>query len=375
MVFIFIVILAFCLIASVAAYKGRYPRQQEKWVLIGLIIALAGIGACVAPKSTYDLFRHYEVIDRVRNSSYSLSSFLVDGYRITDLNYKYTYAFNFLIYIIAKFLPNQALPFITIVVTYSVFAYILFREFEEDKLGNRNVVISLSIFLVLMPYLYVYSNIRSSLAGGVIAFGIYRFYRDKKIILFVICGIIAVLIHPIAAAIIPFIFLSRIKPGIKGIAVTLLAPTALFPIMEYFRLKLGNDFLFRISAKYYNYTLVRTDNQGRVFLYSTIIMLIIISILAVVSHKERNTTWKDKQYSLMNLIIWYSMFSLGFYRNYEMITRLPYTIAILSPVVVKTLFDKSSTTSVIRQITGGVIEFLVLLLALLGLYENIAWML
>ena len=88
MVFIFIVILAFCLIASVAAYKGRYPRQQEKWVLIGLIIALAGIGACVAPKSTYDLFRHYEVIDRVRNSSYSLSSFLVDGYRITDLNYK-----------------------------------------------------------------------------------------------------------------------------------------------------------------------------------------------------------------------------------------------------------------------------------------------
>ena len=77
----------------------------------------------------------------------------------------------------------------------------------------------------------------------------------------------------------------------------------------------------------------------------------------------------------MNLIIWYSMFSLGFYRNYEMITRLPYTIAILSPVVVKTLFDKSSTTSVIRQITGGVIEFLVLLLALLGLYENIAWML
>lgn len=375
MIFIFIMILALCLIASVAGYKGKYPKKQEKWIFIAMIIALAAIGACLAPKTTYDLFRHYEVLDRVRSSSYSLGTFLKEGYIITDLNYKYTYVFNILIYIIAKLFPNQALPFTAIVLTYSIFSYIIFREFGEDKLTNRNITISLAIFSVLMPYLFVYSNIRNAMAGAVVAFGVYRLYKDKKVVLFIVCSIISALIHPIAAAIIPFILLSRIKPGIKGIVVTFAVPSLLFPIMEFFRLRLGNDFLFRISAKYYNYTLVRVDNQGRIFLYSTIIMLVVLSVLALWLKKGQKTEWKDKQYSLVNLIIWYSMFALGYFRNYEMMTRLPYSIAFLSPVIVNTLFDKEQMNSIGAQVTylgsGGII----FALAVLGLYENIAWLL
>lgn len=385
--YMFIILMLLSLVSIVAAYRGRYPEKQIKWLFAVLVLALAGIGARIEPKLTYDLYRHYQIIDRVRGSSYSLIDFLKEGYVITDINYKYTYIYNIFVFIIAKFFPNQALPFFTICITYGSFGYILFREFRNKNvtnilfwefrgkdLTNRNLVISISIFSVLMPYLYVYSNVRNALAGAIVAFGIYRLYKDRKILLFIDCTVIAVLIHPIAAAIVPFILLSRIKPGVKGIIVTLALPSLVFPLMEYFRLHLGNDYLFRIAAKYYNYTLVRQDNQGRVFLYSTVIMLIALSILALWANRGNKTTWREKKYPLLNLIIWYSMFSLGYFRNYEMMTRLPYSIAFLSPVLVATLFNPSEMKTKGAKLAYSGTACVVFFLALLGFYENIAWL-
>ena len=374
MVYIFIAAFSCCMIANVAAYKGRYLQKQEKMILLIMIIALAGIGACVEPKQTYDLFRHYEAIDRIRSSSFSIQSFLTEGYKITDYNYRYTYVYNLLIYIIARFFPNQVLPFITIIITYGVLIYIILREFNKEYLTNRNIVISLAIFSVILPFLYVYSSIRNALAGAVVAYGLYRLYKDRKTVIFIISTLVAILIHPIAMAVIPFVFLSRIKPGIKGIIVTLVAPSLIFTIMEYFRLKLGNDFLFRISVKYYNYTLVREDNQGRVFLYSSIVILIVLSVLSLFSRRREKQGLGEKKYSMLNLIIWYSMFSLGYFRNYEMITRLPYSIAFLSPVIVNTLFNQKEMNSSSAKFAYIGSEGVIFTLALLGLYENIVWL-
>lgn len=374
MVYMFILLMLLALVAMVAAYNARYSEKQTKMLFVMLVIALAGIGVCIEPKSTYDLYRHYQVIDRVRGSSYSLIEFLKKGYLITDTNYTYTYVYNIIVYIVAKFLPNQAFPFFTICISYGLFGYILFREFHDENLTNRNLVISISIFSILMPYLFVYSNVRNALAGAVVAFGLYRLYKDRKILLFIICVAIAVLIHPIAGAVVPFVFLSRIKPGVKGIVVTFALPSLLFPLMEYFRLHLGNGFLFLIAAKYYNYTLVRHDNQGRVFLYSTVIMLVALSILALWANRGNKTTWKEKRYSLLNLIIWYSMFSLGYFRNYEMMIRLPYSIAFLSPVLVSTLFNRSEMKTTGAKLAYSGTEGVIFLLVLLGIYENIAWL-
>lgn len=369
MVYVFILLLALCLVSIIAEYSRQYSRKKIKWLFVFMIIALAGIGACVEPKETYDLFRHYEMIDRVRGSSYSLGSFLVEGYKSTDGNYKYTYVYNIFVYIVAKCLPNQSFPLITIAVTYSLFTYILFRELEGASLTNRNIIISCAIFSVLMPYLYVYSGIRNALAASIVSFGIYRLYKDKKVVIFIECTVIAVLIHPAAAAIVPFILLSRIKPGIKGIIITLAAPSLLSLVMEYFRLQLGNDYLFRIAAKYYNYTMVRVDNQGKVFLYSTILILVILAVLALCLQRRQK-----KNYSLLNLIIWYAMFSLGYVGSYEMMTRLPYSIAFLSPVIVNTLFNRKGVNSLADQRIVLASTGLILVLAILGIYENIAWM-
>ena len=354
---------------------GSYNSIIPKQYLIVMVVCLAVLGMCIEPKPIYDLARHYEIMARIKNSKWSLQSFLNNGYLITDQNYKYTYIYNILIYIIGKYFSYNMLPFIAISVSYGLFANIAFHEFSNNNRTGRNIILSISICIVLMPYLYVYSGIRNALAASIIAFGIYRFYKcEHKILDLVICTIVAILIHPISAAVVPFILLSKIKPGIKGIIVTLALPSIVFAVMEYFRLQLGNEFLFKIAAKYYNYTLVRNDNQGRIFLYSTVILLILFSILALYTFNKKNHENKS-DYSMLNLIIWYSMFSLGYINSYEMIIRLPYNIAILSPVLVNTLFNNNETKTNIEGIINYFAIGIIYLLAIIGLYENIAWLL
>ncbi len=374
MIVVFVQILALCLLLFSVNYSKYYPRILVKVIFVAWIVALAGIGICIDPKESYDLYRHYELINRVRQSSYSLSFFLSQGCKNLNANYQYTYVFNILIYLIARFFPNQALPFLTIIVTYSVFVYILLTEFKKN-LTNRDIVLSMALFTVLMPYLYVYSGIRNALAGAIVSIGIYRLYRFKKVVAFIICTIIAILIHPIAAAVVPFITLSRMKPRLLGFIVTIVAPSLVSQVMEFLRHQVDNNFLFRIAVKYYNYTRVRVDNQGMVFLLSPIIILIIISIRAMVLQRGRTTIVNDRKFSLLFLIVWYAIFSLGYFNSYSIMIRLPYSIAVLSPVVVKELFDhkqiKGNTDLLTYLSTVGII----IALAIIGIYENTAWLL
>lgn len=368
------IILMLSVLMFAVAFNNRFPRKQTILILVLVVFALAGIGASIVPKDNYDLARHYQVIERVRKSSYTLGSFLSKGYTITSSNYRYTYLFNVLIYIVARWFPNQALPFIAIFITYILFVSVLLREFEDSDLNNKNILLSFSIFLVLLPFLYVYSGIRNALASTIVGYGLYRFFKNKKFFIFAFCSICAVLIHPVAIAVIPFIVLSKYSPSVIGLIITLVIPSLLNPVIEFVRLHVHNDFLFGIAAKYYNYTMVRVDNQGRVFLYSPIIVLVIIIINVVWNQKKKRMPDADNKYSLANLFVWYSAFSLGYFKNYSMITRLPYSIAVLSPVIVNEVLSYHCVKSELKQIVRIVTIGSILFIAALGLYENIMWL-
>ena len=369
MIIIAVSTLFICLIMFVATFKGSFFKEQTIILILMIVVSLSIFGATKQPKEIYDLYRHYEAIDRVRASSMTLTRFLKDGYTITNYNYRHTYLFNILLFVIARFLPNQALPFITVLITYSCFSYILISELGEEYLSNRRIVFSIAFFSILLPYLYVYSNIRNALAAAIASVGIYRLFKQKKIVLFFICTISAVLVHPVVLAIIPFILLSKVRPGIIGIILITVIPSILFPIMEFFRLKFNNYFLFWIAAKYYNYTLVRVDNQGRGFLFSTVIILLVFVILAV-TKSDNISPIQENDRRLINVITWYSLFSLVYVRNYEIITRLPYLIAFLGPVISKVFLNDKLHIRNKNTLYEGVVYGL----SLLGIYLNIAWL-
>lgn len=353
-------------------YKKHFPFIQAKWLMIVFVLLLGFIGTVVEPKPIYDLYRHYEMIENIRNSSYSLIGFLKEGYHITDFNYMYTYVYNIIIYTIAKLLPRESLPFIAIIVTYGIFVYITVDELGQH-LPKKKLLLSVAIFSILMQYLYVYSNIRSPLAGAIISYGLYRYCKYQKKLVLLICLFVAILIHPMFIIIIPFVIFRKCELGIKEMLMIIALPFAIFQITEQIRLNLGlKGFLFKIAAKYYNYTMVRTDNQGRVFLYSIIIILMMICVLALC--KSKRCYYADEEQSLFNLIICYSMFSLMYYQSYSMMLRLPQSIACLMSVAVNRLFDKNSFCSDNMRFIVLFCEFIILGLTFIVFFENIAWL-
>ena len=354
----------------------KFTGKQTKWILFIALLSLALVGALIQPRESYDLYRHYAAIEAVKKQGDSLWEFMINGYQYVGSNYQYTYGYNLLVFIIASFFPKQALPFIAIMVSCGGLYYVIVKEFKESGYANKDVVLAIAIFSVLMPYLYIYSGIRNAIASSIIGVGVYDYYKGShNIIKLALFAIVACSFHPGAVAIIPFIVVSKMKPGVKGIIITFLLPSLVFIVMEFFRLRLNNPFLFKIGAKYYNYTQVRIDNQGRVFLYTVIgVMLIVVALAAFLSNRPEFEREKQADVYLVYLIVWYMLFSLGYFKNYEMITRLPYNVAVLSPVIVNTVFRSEKYR--IKNFSGVLVlcKLMLCFLALMGLYENIAWL-
>ena len=368
----FLGIIFLVLFAFAATYKYALPRKGTIILLVLLVFSLAGFGAFTEPKIIYDLSRHYDLLSAIKNSTFDFKGYLLYGPELLNWNYKYTYIFNILCYVIARYLPFQFLPFITILVSYSCLLYVLVDYFELNNLSNRNVLLSIALCQVTMPYLFVYSGIRNALASAIIGFGIYRFFFKKhnyfELALLTVCS---VLIHPIGFVIIPFIAVSKITPGFKGLAVPFVLPSLVFFVTEYCRLKLGNDFLFKIADKYYNYTQVRVDNQGISFFLCSVGVLVILSAYSIYHVvKKKTVSYNEKTTQMMNMLTWYSLFSLGYFTSYEMLTRLPYNFAILSPVIVASYFKKSDKRTV-YSLFGPVF---IIGLFLLSLYETVMWL-
>jgi len=371
---LFATLLEVCLISFGVAFAKPIQKRQMKCLFVLAVIALAGLGACIEPKPIYDLYRHYEVLERVRNSQYSFLAFIKNGHVITDPNYQFTYVFNALIYIVAHYLPNQGLPFITIAITYGVFFYILAQEYDDCGNQGKKLTVAIGCFSVLLPYLFVYSNIRNALAAAIVSYGIYGFYKKKRLFRLCVTAVVAALIHPVSLAIIPFVFLSKIRPGVKGAIVTIGAPLLLSYVLEYFRLSGGNDFMFRVAAKYYNYTKVRVDSQGRVFLLSTVGLLIAMAVISLWPEKKPLLEKENNTQPIFNLCAWFALFALGFVNNYTMILRLPFSIAFFSPVIAGEVIERSKKKSSAEGFAAAGYICLCLALAILGVVNNLFWL-
>lgn len=373
MVVVFWAIICFVFLVLIMTYRYSFPKTQVIGLLLLLVVSLAFLGALIEPKSIYDLYRHYDLLSSIKNSTYSLKNYLIHGPNLLNSNYRYTYLFNILCFVIARYLPFQALPFIAIFVSYSCLLYVIIDHFGKGDLTNRNVLLSLSLCQVIMPYLYVYSGIRNAMASAIIAFAIYRFYfKNHNYIELVALTVCSFMIHPVSFAIVPFIFLAKIKLDFKRMLIPLLLPSLLFVITEFFRLRSGNDLLIKFGAKYYNYTQVRADNQGKAF-YLCALMIMACILLYNIYHlvKKQPISSNDMINRLMNLVTWYALFSIGYFSSYELFTRLPYNMAILSPIMVSSFSSRNDEQSIFDK--GWPV--LIAGLFALSTYETVMWLL
>ena len=377
--------------------KLKIRKLYLLFALVIIIVSLALAGSLIPPKNIYDLYRHYELIDYIRYSNCDVfkGTFFVIPMKYT--NYSFTYVFNILICLIAKFLPNQALPFITILICYSVYAYILLKE---SRVSSNSVAIIVSFFLfsILQPYLYIYSGIRCTLSASFAALAFYRFFKVKKnIFLTAFLELCAVLIHPFALATVPLYFIFMIKPNFIFLFLVFIIPRILAPVMEWCRLKSGNQFLFLLGAKYYNYTNVREDFQGIVFYTASLLPLIILTLLLAFksfNYKKKamfiegNSSFSRKLHINHNWLsadtlvldntltsLWFYMIvSFAFIDSYSVFTRFPYFISYFSPAFVKYIYLDQMIRKRYKPLELCSLIILISLYVLVT-FENISWLL
>lgn len=361
-----------------------------------IVLSLCTYSFFKEPSQMYDIYRHYELIDYIRNKKWDISYVVFKGISGIDSNYSFCYLYNLWVAIIAKFLPNGILPFMAVLLYYSVFMYIFYHENKGLTISNLEFILSLMLCSTSMPFLYIYSGIRNSSAVALAALGIYRYFKIKKNIVSIIILIGAgVLIHPFAGVAVVVLIFYRFKPKLIWLIFIILFPIILDPLMEWFRLGSGNVFLFKIGAKYYNYTRVRKDNQGLVFYFNSIFNMILWCIVVWIymfnqRRKARKYYMSLELENVMNIapiinsnqdidmdfvsgVWWYTIFSLAFVNSSNIMLRFPFLIGCFSPVFVKICFGNSESNrnlSIVQLILMiGIVCFSGLIL-----YENIVWL-
>lgn len=351
--------------------NGNINNKQGKYLLIGGVTVIAICAAMIVPKANFDLARHYKDYYIIRHSSMNLWEYVFNSSRITDANYRYMYFYNLINYAVSKFMAKESIPFISMVVCYGVWGYILLDYKKQNRLPNFYVALSILVLNSLMPILYVYSNVRNEVAVAVMALGLYlRIYKKINIFVFAGLTLLAGTMHPIVLIVIPFVFLANIRPGKKGIILVAVIPIALSWGSEKF-IKSSNQFFRYIGFKFYNYTYVTEYSQGSFFFYTAIIFTAFILLLSVLRRNIRTQNVAD--YRFLNFLSWYCIFTLANFQSYQIVMRLPYILGVLSPIIVNVAFKIENYKGYKKLvIVFGMI--LLILISFYALYVNYAWM-
>lgn len=329
--FLIMVLSFFC-----CTYNKYFNQVQRKIMWFCFILIIAFLCSMIDPRINYDLARYYIDLDIIRGSHVELGEFVLGDIIITDDNYRFTYTHNFISYVISHYFPKQALPFFTISFCYGCMAYIFEDIHENEKVYNWKIAMVILIAITTLPLVYVYSNIRTAMAMSIMGLNIYRIiYKNENILCFIVMSLIAATIHPVALAIIPFLFLSRLRLPKIGILFISIVPFIVNYVMEIFQYS-DNLYLKYIGIKYYNYVFVEIYSQGIFFYYSELLMTIaVLCIILFVDYKEKKEN--IKHIKMKNIITWYCVFILSCAQSYQLILRLPFLFGVLSPIILKNI--------------------------------------
>ena len=193
------------IVCSLGSIKKAYFSYNSIIIFLVLFsISIAAIAAVWDPAPEYDSYRHFQLLDEIRNSHLSFIGFLFNKAEVGG--FPELFCFNVIRYVyVCLFTGNKGFVFLCTLFDYLVFTYIFSKYNKSNSYSFECIVATLFFVFGFMPYLMVVSGIRNALATAIISLAIFRrLYEKKPLLEFLILGIIAITIHPVV--IIPFAF-------------------------------------------------------------------------------------------------------------------------------------------------------------------------
>lgn len=168
---------------------------------------------------------------------------------------------------------------------------------------SKDVVLSMTTFIALRPYAFLFTGIRQSIALG-ICFYSYRFIREKRFIPFAACVVIASTFHTTAIVFLLAYAFNKIRLNTQNFVIIILMLPVVFmlrnPILTMF-----NPFLGQLRY-HYSGDISFEDGLGTILVYS---MIFIIGLM----HRKQ-IVQRDEKSDILFLLVLLSIFfyTLGY---------------------------------------------------------------
>lgn len=176
--------------ALVFAINESAKKKSGYLSLFCIALAFATFAFAITPPIEYDLYRHYERIDSLKELPLNkILEFEEKGYVLFDI---YAWIINSL------GLPKQAFTFSIVLIAYFLILSI-FNDIKRKYLQNASsiyILLSLIIIWLSIPFIGLSSGIRNSFANVLVVYFSYNLIFYKKLIHFLIGALIAFLMHP-----------------------------------------------------------------------------------------------------------------------------------------------------------------------------------
>ena len=326
--------LAFIVIGVVIHLK--YPNTLHRKTLLVIAVSLAVITMCVNPTKYWDIFRQYELLDNIRSSGIGLVEFLFDNkLRIGGSDYKSLFAYNLLRYLVVSLGNNRLLPFIMTAITYLIWSYITIDWVKEHPMTGNDIIISMMLSGVLMPFIFVNSGLRNTTAAAIAALAIYNnFYKKHRIIELIILFVVAFTIHYSMVYVIVVYILTKLCRTKIAIAL-LFVWTNVIPLIANQFKNSQYEVLRKMASSFAIYT-GRRGFSINYYLLGAYIVMFALCIALLLTHKKSNDTANLRDFVVMMVIN--AIFNFGYS---EIVLRPLYILGVMSTPVLYYMCGKN----------------------------------
>lgn len=325
-------------------------KRKQKLLFFLVALSLSTIAFYTEPLPTWDLARHFALMDTIRNSGISLMDFLF--YNTRNLgSYQTLFSFNFLRFVICKLtLNNHWLPCICVFIDYLIVGYIMLDWYVSNSPTERIGILSLLVCFAFLPLIHAISGMRNALACSLTGLAIYLYlYKKKPLLIPIVLFFISATVHPVVLFTIPFVCLARYHIGKKGIGFVFLLSLSLNKIAQFFS-NSSIPYISTLAKKYIAYSSESQYWGGNYPLWGTLILIASFVFLYLFLEKFfRKLLWSDEQQTLYNFLIYYMCFILGNIGNYDLVLRPAYLLGLFAPILVSLLENRVVWTHIHGQ--------------------------
>ncbi|MBR3430981.1 MAG: EpsG family protein [Clostridia bacterium] len=265
----------------------KAKKANTFFLLFLFAIAFGIIAFHVEPPEEWDLYRHFEMVDRIRigGTYYLFSEQSLYGKQIGSA---------LLYYLVSLQSNNHLLPLLTVVIQYTILAYIISDYVATNKLTTRTVFICIAVNLALGDLTWTISMIRYPLACSFCALGMYleAEKNKKRGLLFYLVGIS---IHPGVLGIIVVRMLYFIKQARKYMPIALLVWGGFVKIIGQLLQSSTNYWLKYFGSMLMVYTTDMSEIADIRFFILKVLFIVCILLFLLFRKKQ-----KDNVFSILN---------------------------------------------------------------------------